>query len=50
LIAANEGKSAEVLGGVQYLLNGQTANGTWEEDEFTGTGFPKYFYDSLSQL
>lgn len=43
LIAANEGKSAEVLGGVQYLLNGQLPNGTWEEDEFTGTGFPKYF-------
>jgi squalene-hopene/tetraprenyl-beta-curcumene cyclase len=43
LIAANEGKSAKVLGGVQYLLNGQLPNGTWEEDEFTGTGFPKYF-------
>ena len=43
LIAANEGRSAEVIGGVQYLLNGQLPNGTWEEDEFTGTGFPKYF-------
>ena len=43
LIAANQGKSAEVLKGVQYLLNGQLPNGTWEEDEFTGTGFPKYF-------
>ncbi len=43
LIAANQGKSAEVLKGVEYLLNGQLPNGTWEEDEFTGTGFPKYF-------
>ena len=43
LIAANQGKSAEALEGIQYLLNGQLPNGTWEEDEFTGTGFPKYF-------
>ena len=43
LIAVNQGKSAEVLEGIQYLLNGQLPNGTWEEDEFTGTGFPKYF-------
>ncbi|HTZ17040.1 MAG TPA: squalene--hopene cyclase, partial [Dissulfurispiraceae bacterium] len=43
LIAAGEGKSAEVHRGVRYLLNGQLPDGTWKEDEFTGTGFPKYF-------
>jgi squalene-hopene/tetraprenyl-beta-curcumene cyclase len=43
LIASDEGKSTEVLRGVQYLLDGQLTDGTWEEEEFTGTGFPKYF-------
>ncbi len=32
-----------VLRGVQYLLRTQTAEGTWEEEEFTGTGFPTDF-------
>lgn len=30
--------------GVQYLLETQTAEGTWNEEEFTGTGFPCHFY------
>ncbi len=30
--------------GVQYLLATQTDEGTWEEAEFTGTGFPCHFY------
>jgi squalene-hopene/tetraprenyl-beta-curcumene cyclase len=30
--------------GVRYLLNTQRTDGTWEEQEFTGTGFPKVFY------
>jgi squalene-hopene/tetraprenyl-beta-curcumene cyclase len=29
---------------VTYLLRTQNASGTWYEPEFTGTGFPKYFY------
>ena len=29
--------------GVQYLLNTQQA-GTWQEDAYTGTGFPQHFY------
>lgn len=29
---------------VQYLLRTQKINGTWDEDECTGTGFPKVFY------
>ncbi|MGB3137677.1 MAG: squalene--hopene cyclase [Nodosilinea sp.] len=30
--------------GVQYLLDSQNADGTWDEAEFTGTGFPQHFY------
>jgi squalene-hopene/tetraprenyl-beta-curcumene cyclase len=27
-----------------WLISHQNENGTWEEDEFTGTGFPQVFY------
>ncbi|MEA5510367.1 squalene--hopene cyclase [Crocosphaera sp. UHCC 0190] len=30
--------------GIDYLLTTQTSEGTWEEAEFTGTGFPCHFY------
>ncbi|XTZ20087.1 MAG: squalene--hopene cyclase [cyanobacterium endosymbiont of Rhopalodia fuxianensis] len=30
--------------GINYLLASQTVEGTWEEVEFTGTGFPCHFY------
>lgn len=30
--------------GIQYLLDAQNADGTWDEAEFTGTGFPGHFY------
>jgi len=33
-----------VEGSVQYLLERQTAEGSWDEQPFTGTGFPKVFY------
>lgn len=33
-----------IRAGIQYLLDTQTENGTWEESEFTGTGFPQHFY------
>jgi squalene-hopene/tetraprenyl-beta-curcumene cyclase len=29
---------------VQFLLDTQTADGTWEEEHWTGTGFPRVFY------
>ncbi|MEA5533103.1 squalene--hopene cyclase [Crocosphaera sp. XPORK-15E] len=35
----------DVIGrGIDYLLTTQTSEGTWEEAEFTGTGFPCHFY------
>lgn len=30
--------------GLQYLLDTQKADGSWDEDEFTGTGFPRVYY------
>lgn len=44
LCAAGEVHSAAVESGVQYLLDTQREDGVWDEDEFTGTGFPKVFY------
>jgi len=29
---------------VQYLLERQNGEGSWDEEPFTGTGFPKVFY------
>ena len=30
--------------GINYLLATQQSDGTWDESEFTGTGFPGHFY------
>lgn len=35
---------AAIERGVQYLLDTQREDGSWYEDEFTGTGFPCHFY------
>jgi squalene-hopene/tetraprenyl-beta-curcumene cyclase len=42
-MATGETSSAEVKRGVDYLLAGQKSDGSWDEEQFTGTGFPKYF-------
>ena len=44
LIAAGEGHSDAVHRGIEYLLDTQEADGTWDEPWYTGTGFPKVFY------
>lgn len=44
LMAGNEERSPEVLRGIQYLLKTQKPDGSWEETQFTGTGFPKHFF------
>ncbi len=44
LMAVGEIDSDEVQRGVQYLLDTQRPDGTWDEPEFTGTGFPRVFY------
>ena len=43
LLAAG-GFEAATRQGVEYLLSSQNPDGTWDEPEFTGTGFPGHFY------
>ena len=42
LIAAGEALSESVRRGVEFLLRRQQADGTWDEPQFTGCGFPGY--------
>jgi squalene-hopene/tetraprenyl-beta-curcumene cyclase len=44
LLAGDPGVSPELVRSVEYLLRTQSADGFWEEEEFTGTGFPRHFY------
>jgi squalene-hopene/tetraprenyl-beta-curcumene cyclase len=44
LLAAHEEDSPTVKRGIEYLVHTQQNDGTWQEKEFTGTGFPKVFY------
>ena len=44
LLAGDEEKSPEVSKGIQYLLRNQSPDGSWDEIEFTGTGFPGHFF------
>ena len=43
LLAAGE-DGASVQRGIDYLLATQRPDGGWDEDLYTGTGFPGYFY------
>jgi squalene-hopene/tetraprenyl-beta-curcumene cyclase len=44
LMAAGEVGSLHVERGIRWLIDTQTPPGTWDENEFTGTGFPRVFY------
>jgi len=44
LIAVGESRSRAVRRGIEWLLNHQNADGSFTEQEWTGTGFPKVFY------
>jgi len=44
LFASGDRSSSSVRRGVAYLLENQKRDGGWEENWFTGTGFPKVFY------
>jgi squalene-hopene/tetraprenyl-beta-curcumene cyclase len=44
LMAANDMRSDSVARGVAYLLRTQLKDGSWDEPQFTGTGFPRVFY------
>jgi squalene-hopene/tetraprenyl-beta-curcumene cyclase len=44
LVAAGRQHGREARRGVEWLVGNQSADGSWLEREFTGTGFPKVFY------
>jgi len=44
LLAAGERDSAPAERGIRWLAETQRPDGTWDEPQFTGTGFPRDFY------
>jgi squalene-hopene/tetraprenyl-beta-curcumene cyclase len=44
LIASGERDGDSVRRGIKFLLHRQAENGSWPEEEWTGTGFPRVFY------
>jgi squalene-hopene/tetraprenyl-beta-curcumene cyclase len=44
LLAAGREDHPATARGIRWLLNHQRDDGTWDEPEFTGTGFPRVFY------
>ncbi|HLW53612.1 MAG TPA: squalene--hopene cyclase [Candidatus Angelobacter sp.] len=44
LLAAGDTRSESVQRGILYLVETQRADGSWNEDQYTGTGFPRVFY------
>lgn len=44
LLAAGDTRTESVHRGIEYLLNTQREDGSWNEPEYTGTGFPRVFY------
>jgi squalene-hopene/tetraprenyl-beta-curcumene cyclase len=44
LTAAGHAHGPAVLRGVEFLVGQQRDDGTWDEPQFTGTGFPRVFY------
>jgi squalene-hopene/tetraprenyl-beta-curcumene cyclase len=44
LLAGEAAPGPEVERGIEHLLATQRPDGSWDEDAFTGTGFPGHFY------
>lgn len=44
LLAAGDTRSDAVERGVEYLIKTQKRDGSWDDDWYTGTGFPRVFY------
>jgi squalene-hopene/tetraprenyl-beta-curcumene cyclase len=44
LIASGKVHTPAVQHAIRFLVERQQSDGTWAEEEYTGTGFPKHFY------
>jgi squalene-hopene/tetraprenyl-beta-curcumene cyclase len=44
LLAFGDANRESIRRGIDYLVRTQNTDGSWTEDEVTGTGFPKVFY------
>ncbi len=44
LFATDDYETDSVKSGIRYLIENQNENGSWNEQFFTGTGFPRVFY------
>jgi squalene-hopene/tetraprenyl-beta-curcumene cyclase len=44
LLDAGCDNQAAIQKGIRYLIDQQQPDGSWDETEFTGTGFPRVFY------
>jgi len=44
LFAIGDRDSEAVRRGIEYLLSNQQYDGSWKDDHWTATGFPKVFY------
>ena len=44
LLAAGDTRSDSVARGTAYLMRTQRKDGSWDEQLYTGTGFPRVFY------
>ena len=44
LCAFDDPDRPSIRRGIEYLIRNQNPDGSWSEDEVTGTGFPKVFY------
>ena len=44
LFASADYRSGSVESGIRYLWESQKADGSWDENYYTGTGFPSVFY------
>jgi squalene-hopene/tetraprenyl-beta-curcumene cyclase len=44
LAAASKSATDSICRGIHWLVKNQNGDGSWTEEETTGTGFPKVFY------
>jgi squalene-hopene/tetraprenyl-beta-curcumene cyclase len=44
LLSAGDMRSDSVMKGIAWLLRTQKRDGSWDEPQYTGTGFPRVFY------